>query len=126
LRESLIPGKIQRASPAVAGEIAKGGPMARLEISIKHGQPPEVARAKFQSGVREAHARFSGWIQSLEWSDDGRSATFTGSGFEVRCWYDDSDLHIQGSVPFAWKLLEGMIRGQIKHHIDRSLTTHHK
>ncbi len=100
--------------------------MARLEISVKHGQPPEVAQAKFQAAIREAQSRFASWIQRLDWAEDGRSATITGSGFEVRCWYDDQDLHIQGSVPFAWKLLEGMIRGQIKHHIDRQLMAQHE
>jgi Putative polyhydroxyalkanoic acid system protein (PHA_gran_rgn) len=98
--------------------------MARLEISVKHGQPPELAEAKFQAAVRDVESRFSGWIKRLDWAEDGRSATFTGSGFEVRTWYDERDLHIQGSIPLAWKLLEGMIRGQVKNHIDRALPAH--
>ena len=98
--------------------------MARLNISFEHGQSPEVAKAKFQAAIREAEARFGAWIQRIDWADEGRSVTLTGSGFEVRCWYDAKDLHVQGSIPLAWKLLEGVIRSHIKRDIDRELTAH--
>ena len=87
--------------------------MARLDISFEHGQPQEVAQAKFQAAIRQAETRFGTWIHRLDWAEDGRSVTLTGSGFEVRCWYDERDLHIQGSIPLAWKLLEGVIRSYI-------------
>jgi hypothetical protein len=99
--------------------------MARLDITIEHGQPPDVAHAKFQAAIREAKSRFPDWIDRFEWADDGRSATFTGSGFHVRCWYDERDVHVQGSIPLAIKLLEGAIRNQIKREIHRSLPTRH-
>ncbi len=97
--------------------------MARLDITIAHGQPPELAQAKFQSAIRETQSRFSSWIHRLDWAEDGHSATLAGSGYEVRCWYDDRDLHIQGSIPLAWKLFEGAIRSHIQHDIDRALPT---
>jgi hypothetical protein len=97
------------------------GRMARLDISFEHGQPPEVAGAKFQAAIRDIHSRFPGWIRRLEWADDGQAATLAGSGYEVRCWYDERDLHVQGSIPLAWKLLEGTIRSYIKHDINRAL-----
>jgi hypothetical protein len=95
--------------------------MARLDISIAHGQPPEVAQAKFQAAILEIRSRYPGWINRLDWAEDGQSATLTGSGYEVRCWYDERDLHVQGSIPLAWKLIEGAIRSHIKRDIDRAL-----
>ena len=95
--------------------------MARLDITIEHGQPPEVAKAKFQAAILETQSRYSGRIHRLDWAEDGRSATLAGSGYEVRCWYDERDLHVQGSIPLAWKLLEGTIRSHIKRNIERAL-----
>lgn len=99
--------------------------MARLSMSFEHGQRPEVAQAKFQAAIRQAEASFGAWIQRVDWAENGQSATLTGSGFEVRCWYDERELHIEGSIPLAWKLLEGAIRSHIKRDIDRELTVHH-
>jgi hypothetical protein len=95
--------------------------MAQLNISFAHGQSPEAARAKFQTAIREIHARFPRWIERLEWADDGQVATFAGTGYEIRCWYDERDLHVRGTIPLAWKLFEGAIRSQIKHDIERAL-----
>jgi Putative polyhydroxyalkanoic acid system protein (PHA_gran_rgn) len=98
--------------------------MAQLDITIEHGQPPEVARAKFQAAIREARSRFPDWIDRLDWSETGDSATFIGSGFNVRCWYDERAVHVQGTIPLAIKLLESAIRTQIKHGIHRPLPAH--
>jgi hypothetical protein len=95
--------------------------MARLDITIEHGQPPEVAQAKFQAAIRETQSRFSSWIHRLDWAEDGRSATIAGSGYEIRCWYDEHNLHVQGSIPLAWKFFEGAIRNHIKRDIERAL-----
>jgi hypothetical protein len=100
--------------------------MARLDITIEHGLPPEVAQAKFRAAILDIQSRFSGWIHRVDWADDARSATLIGPGYEIRCWYDERNLHVEGSIPLAWKLLEGLIRNQIKANIDRALPTHHK
>jgi hypothetical protein len=95
--------------------------MARLNMSFAHGQSPEAAQTKFQTAIHEIHTRFPNWIERVEWADDKRSATLSGSGYEIRCWHDDRDLHVQGTIPLAWKLLEGAIRSHIKHDIQRAL-----
>ena len=100
--------------------------MARLDITIEHGQPLEVAQAKFQAAILATQSRHPGWIHRIDWADDGHSATVTGPGYEVRCWYDERDLHLQGSIPLAWKLFEGAIRNRIKADIERPLATHHE
>jgi hypothetical protein len=97
--------------------------MAVVNLVFEHGQSPEVARAKFHGAIRELHSQFPGWIHRLDWAEDGRAATLGGTGFEVRCWYDERDLHIEGSIPLAWKLLESTIRSRVNRHIHRALPT---
>ena len=100
--------------------------MARLSITVPHGLSPDAAQAKFQEAVIEARTHYLGWIDRLEWAEDGNRVTVTGASFEVRCWCDESDVHVEGSIPFAWKLFENVIRSKIKHGIDRAMVTHHK
>jgi hypothetical protein len=97
--------------------------MAQLNLVFEHGQAPEVARAKFHAAIRELQSGFPGWIRRLDWAQDGHAATIAGPGYEVRCWYDAHDLHIEGSIPLAWKLLEGTIRNRVNRHIHRVLPT---
>ena len=97
--------------------------MAQLNLVIEHRLSPEDARAKFRGAIHELQSRFPGWIHRLHWSQDGHAATLAGPGFEVRCWYDERDLHLEGSIPLAWKLLERTIRSGINRHIHRALPT---
>ena len=94
--------------------------MARLDIAIEHRQPMDLAQAKFETAIREAEAKFGSWVGRVDWSDDRRSATVSGSNYNVKVWYDERDVHAQGTIPMAWKLLEGVVRGQMKKIIDRS------
>ena len=99
--------------------------VARLDITMEHGQPPKIAKAKFKAAIHEAQTRFRDWFERIEWTDDDESATFTGSGVQVRCWFDERYVHVQGSIPLWVKLLEGAIRSQIEHDIHRQLPAHH-
>ena len=95
--------------------------MAQLNLVFEHGQTPEAAGEKFHEAIGELHSRFPGWIDRLDWDDDGRMATFAGPGYHVRCWYDDRHLYIEGSIPLAWKLWERTIRSQVNRQIQRAL-----
>ena len=93
--------------------------MARLDISIEHGQPQELVHSKFLEAIHEAEDQFRNWIQRVDWSDDQSTATFTGSNYQVKFWYDNRKVHAQGMIPIAWKLLEGLARSHMKKIIDR-------
>ena len=80
--------------------------MARLDLAVEHGQPPEEAQPRFESGIEEAVSRYGSWIGRVAWAEDRESVTISGSGYEVRLWYDDRLLHARGTIPLAWKLLE--------------------
>ena len=100
--------------------------MARLAISIAHGLPPDAAQAEFRQAISEARTRFPGWIEKLDWTEDNQSVTVAGSGFVLRCWCDERDLHVEGTIPLAWKLFENAIRGRIKRDIDTALVTYQR
>jgi hypothetical protein len=95
--------------------------MARLNLSMEHDQPLDVAQAKLEAGIDEAISQYGSRIGRVDWSEDGRSATISGSGYEVRLWYDERCFHAKGRIPLAWKLLEGVVRHRIRKLIDRPL-----
>ena len=94
--------------------------MARLDIAIEHGLSPEDLQNRFEQAIRENHTLYPKWIHRLKWANDSRSVMVTGPGYEVRCWHDAREVHVQGSIPLAWKLFESVIRNHIKRDIDRS------
>jgi hypothetical protein len=98
--------------------------MARLSITVAHGTAADAAKEHFRSTIQDVRKRYLGWINGVDWTEDGHSATVVGPGFEVRCWCDDRDLHIEGTIPLAWKLLENAFRNRIKQDIERVLATH--
>jgi hypothetical protein len=100
--------------------------MARLDITIKHGQALGGAQEKFRSAVLAFRKRHADQIERLDWTEDGQSATLAGPGFEVQCWYDQHNLHVKGTVPLTWKLLESALRSEIKREIDRAPTPHRR
>ena len=94
--------------------------MARLDLAIEHGQSLEGAAKKFQAAILETQDRFGTWIRRVDWSEDRRSATLSGPGYEVRLWFDDRDVHAHGRIPLAWKLFEGAMRSYVRRIIDRN------
>jgi hypothetical protein len=95
--------------------------MARLDLSVEHDQPMDVAQTKLEAGIAEAMSRFGSRIRRVDWAEDRHSATVTGSGYEVRLWYDEHAFHARGHVPLAWKLFEGAVRHHIRKVIERPL-----
>ena len=88
--------------------------MARLEFSMEHGQPEELAQDHFEAGIAEAVARFGSWIGRIDWSEDRHQAIIIGSNYQVQLWYDERFLHARGQIPLAWKLIEPVVRNEIR------------
>ena len=58
--------------------------MAYLDITIEHGQPPEVARAKFQAAILAELSRHLGGIRRLDWAENShKSDAGTMSGISM-------------------------------------------
>jgi hypothetical protein len=87
--------------------------MAKLNIAIDHGQPPAVAQANFERGIRAAQDRFGKWIHHADWSADRDSVKMVGPGFDVVLSYDDKKVYARGTVPFAFKMMEAPIKAFI-------------
>jgi hypothetical protein len=88
--------------------------MAQVNIAIDHGQTPEVARASFERTVTAAQAQYSKWIHRVDWSADRTKVTLAGPGYEVELSYDDQKVYARGTVPLAFKLLEGPVKAFIR------------
>ncbi len=93
--------------------------MAELNMTIKHGQAPEAARANFVKGITEAHQHHGRWIRDVEWSADRTTAVLSGPGYRVTLTLDDESVHAQGKVPLALKLLEGQIRKFVEKTLEK-------
>jgi hypothetical protein len=87
--------------------------MARLDITVPHGQKAETAQVNFERSVAGAQTRFARWIHRLEWSPDRTAVTVTGAGFDVVVSYDDQNVYARGTIPLAFKLLEGVLKSHV-------------
>jgi len=87
--------------------------MARLDIAVDHGQTPEVARVNFERAVASAQARFAAWIHRLDWAEDRTGITVAGPGFHAEVSYDDQKVYARGTVPLAFKMLQGRIKSYL-------------
>jgi hypothetical protein len=88
--------------------------MAKLNIAIDHGQTPAVARANFDRAITAALGRFGKWIQHVDWAPNRESVKMAGPGFDVELSYDDQKVYARGTVPIAFRLLEGPIKVFLK------------
>lgn len=92
--------------------------MAKLDLSMEHGHTPEEAQARFEAGINEAVSRYGSWIGRVDWAEDRHAAMISGSGYEVRLWYDERFVHARGHIPLAWKLFEPAIKHRVRKMID--------
>jgi hypothetical protein len=84
--------------------------MARLDMTVEHGQTAEGARANFEKAIGAAHAHYGRWIQKVEWSPDRTAVNVSGTGFDVRLSFDERKVYARGTIPMAAKLLEAPIK----------------
>jgi hypothetical protein len=95
--------------------------MARLDLTVEHSLPIDAAHAKFEEAIAEALVRFRDRVGRIDWSDDRRTATVAGKGYEVQLSYDDQAIHARGRIPLTWKLFVGTVRNHIRTVIERPL-----
>jgi len=84
--------------------------MAQVDFALDHGQDPEAARANFEHAITTAQTRFAKWVRQVNWSEDRSSVALAGPGFDVVLTYDDQKVYVRGTVPVAFKLMEGPIK----------------
>jgi hypothetical protein len=84
--------------------------MARLDMAVDHVQTPEVARANFERAITAAQARYGKWLRRMDWSPDRTAVTVAETGFDVEISDDDRKVYARGTIPMAFKILEGPIK----------------
>jgi len=85
--------------------------MASLDISFRHGQTEERAKANFRKAIDAAGTRYASLIRTVEWSPDRASARLVGQGFDVDVRLTGDSVRATGRVPlFARLMLEAPVR----------------
>jgi hypothetical protein len=87
--------------------------MAKVNMAVDHGQTLATAQANFERAISAAQDRFGKHIHRVDWSPDRDSVQMVGPGFDVVLSYDEHKVHVRGTVPFAFKLMEVPIRAFI-------------
>jgi hypothetical protein len=87
--------------------------MAKMNIAVDHGQDPATARANFEQAITAAQERFGKFIHRVDWTGDHGSVRMAGPGFDVHLSHDDKKVYAHGTVPLAFKLMEGRIKAFI-------------
>jgi hypothetical protein len=93
--------------------------MAELNITVKHGQTAEAARANFEKVITAAQVRHGRWVRQVEWSADRKSAILSGLAYRLTFSIDDQNVYARGNVPLALKLLEGPVRRFVEQTLAR-------
>ncbi len=93
--------------------------MAELNMTVKHGQTADAARANFERVITAAHAHHGRWIRHVEWSADRKSAILSGPAYRLTLSFDDQNVYAKGNVPLALKLLEGPVRRFVEQTLAR-------
>jgi hypothetical protein len=87
--------------------------MAKVNMALDHGQTLATAHANFERAISAAQHRFGKWIHRVDWSNDRDSVQMVGPGFDVVLSYDEHKVHVRGTVPIAFKLMEVPIKAFI-------------
>ncbi|HKM53175.1 MAG TPA: hypothetical protein VJY33_07155 [Isosphaeraceae bacterium] len=93
--------------------------MAELNMTVKHGQTANAARAKFEKAITAARVHHGRWIRQVEWSADRKSAILSGPAYRLTLSFDDQNVYARGNVPLALKLLEGPVRRFVEQTLAR-------
>ncbi len=94
--------------------------MPAMNMTVKHGQSREAARANFEKVITRAQAEHRRWIRHVEWSSDRTTAVLSGPAYKLTLSFDDENVYAQGSVPLPVKWLEGPVRRFVEQALARS------
>jgi hypothetical protein len=85
-----------------------------INLSVKHGQSLEVARTQLDKAVQDVRATLGPLVQRIEWTDDHRTVTLHGAGFNVSMWVDEREVHATGELAFLGGLLSSPLVSGLK------------
>src|SRR5437764_273891 len=94
--------------------------MSAINLSVKHGQSQEEARAGLERAVGDACSRFGAMVQRVEWSPDRNRVKIVGSGFEARLHVDPVEVHADVDVPFLNGILGSLVNTGLKQILQRN------
>jgi hypothetical protein len=81
--------------------------MSLINLSVKHGQSQDQARANLEKSVDDVRGLFGAMIRRVEWSDNHHKVRLDGAGFWTEMWVDAHEVHATGDIPVLGSLLGG-------------------
>ena len=94
--------------------------MSLMNLSVKHGQTQEEARAKLEKAVNETRAQFASMVQRVDWSADRNRVKIVGTGFEAELRVDAVEVHAAVDVPMLGGLLGNSVRSAVEQILQRN------
>ena len=100
--------------------------MSLINLSVKHGQTQDEAKANLERSVNEVRGLFGVMIRKVDWTADRERVRLDGAGFWAEMWVDSHEVHATGDIPVLGMLLgssltAGLTRA-LKHNFPRSIT----
>lgn len=99
--------------------------MSLINLSMKHGQSQEEARANLEAAVSDACSKFGGMVQKVEWSPDRHHVKILGTGFTASLDVDAIEVHAAVDVPLLNGFLQNLVtkglRGILEHKFPKAL-----
>ena len=95
--------------------------MALINMSVKHGQTWDIARANFVKGIEAARSQFGMWIRHVDWTEDRTAAHLSGPGFTIKMSVDAQEVHAQGDLPAFAMFFEAPLKAFLQKTFAKSL-----
>src|SRR5438477_8656569 len=94
--------------------------MSLINLSVKHGQSQEEARANLESTVSQVCAQFGGMVQKVEWSPDRHHVKIVGTGFTAQLNVDAIEVHATVDVPLLNGFLQNLLNNRLRGILERN------
>jgi hypothetical protein len=88
--------------------------MSLINMSVKHGQTLDEARARLEQAVQQVRGQFGPMIQRVEWTNDRNSVKLWGTGFEATMIVDPVHVHASADIPILGGLLGNSLTAGLK------------
>ena len=94
--------------------------MSLTNLSVKHGQTLEQARARLDETVRDVCGRFSVLVRGVDRDAQQDLVKIRGAGFEIELRVDAQDVHLRGDTSILSSLLGNQFVTSVKGALERT------
>ncbi len=88
--------------------------MSLINLSFKHGQSLDAARANLEKAVDDVRAKLGPLVREVQWAGDRNAVLMSGTGFRADMRVDPQEIHVAMDVPVLGSLLGNPIAAGLK------------